>query len=175
MNPVLISGIGIPLLLAAFYVYRTYNLLVNLRMNVERQASHVRVHLKKKYDMIPALSEIVKGYAKHEKGTFVNVSKLRSQWSNAKASNEQVRKSNMLEGAISKLLLIQERYPKLKADRNFRSIQKSIYLVERELVKERKVYNKRVSWFNVKLQEFPSNIVAKLFGFKERNFFSDKF
>ena len=77
----------------------------------------------------------------------------------------------MLEGMLSKLLVVQERYPQLKADRSFQNIQKSIGWVERELVKERKLYNRRVSSYNVKLQEFPSNIIGKMFGFKEKEFF----
>tara|TARA_Y100000310_G_scaffold170651_1_gene170818 strand:+ start:517 stop:1062 length:546 start_codon:yes stop_codon:yes gene_type:complete len=175
MNIGLILGIGIPslvVLVSARYTYKMYNLLVNLRMNVERQTSHVQVHLKKKFDLIPALSEIVKGYAKHEKGTFEEVTKLRSQWGKATNADEKVQTANMLEGALSKLLVVQERYPKLKADKSFQNIQKSIGWVERELVRERKLYNRRVSSFNVKLQEFPSNVIAKIFGFKEKTFFN---
>lgn len=174
MNLGLILGIGIPalvVLISGNYIYRMYNRLVNLRMDVERQTSHVQVHLKKKFDLIPALAEVVKGYASHEKGTFEEVTKLRSQWGKATNSDEKMKTANMLEGALSKLLVVQERYPKLKADKSFQNIQKSIGWVERELVRERKLYNRRVSSFNVKLQEFPSNIVAKMFGFKEKEFF----
>ena len=78
----------------------------------------------------------------------------------------------MLESALSKLLIVHERYPQIKADRSFNNIQKSIGYVERELLHERKVYNKRVSYFNQKVQQFPSNILAKMFGFKEKQFFS---
>lgn len=174
MNIGLILGIGIPALLVIIigsYVYRTYNRLINLRIDVERQTSHVQVHLKKKFDLIPSLAEVVKGYASHEKGTFEEVTRLRSQWGSAKNPDEKMKTANMLEGALSKLLVVQERYPKLKADRSFQNIMKSIGWVERELVKERKLYNRRVSWYNVKLQEFPSNIVAKIFGFREKEFF----
>ncbi len=174
MNSGLILGIGIPALaviIIGSYIYRTYNRLINLRIDVERQTSHVQVHLKKKFDLIPSLAEVVKGYASHEKGTFEEVTRLRSQWGSAKDSDEKMKTANMLEGALSKLLVVQERYPKLKADRSFQNIMKSIGWVERELVKERKLYNRRVSWYNVKLQEFPSNMVAKIFGFKEKEFF----
>jgi LemA protein len=78
----------------------------------------------------------------------------------------------MLESALSKLLIIQERYPQLKANRNFIDLQRSIGYVERELVHERKVYNKRVSWYNGTIQLFPKNIVAKIFEFEEKPFFS---
>ena len=85
--------------------------------------------------------------------------------------NRKIQTANMLEGALSKLLFVQERYPKLKADKSFQNIMKNISWVERELVRERKLYNRRVSSYNVKLQEFPSNIISKIFGFKPKEFF----
>jgi len=154
------------------YIWRTYNDLIIKRINVERQASHVEVHLKKKFDLIPAIVEAVKGYAGHEKGTLEEVTKLRSQWGKSANLNEKVKTANMLESALSKLLIIQERYPQLKANRNFIDLQRSIGYVERELVHERKVYNKRVSWYNGTIQLFPKNIVAKIFEFEEKPFFS---
>ena len=174
MNIGLILGIGIPavaVVIVGGYVLKTYNRLVNLRIDVDRQVSHVQVHLKKKFDLIPALAEVVKGYASHEKGTFEEVTRLRSQWGKTTNADEKIKTANMLEGVLSKLLVVQERYPQLKADKSFQNIQKSIGWVERELVRERKLYNRRVSWYNVKLQEFPSNIVARMFGFKEKEFF----
>jgi len=174
MNIGLIIGIAIPvvvILVILRYLHKTYNLLVNLRMDAERQTSHVQVHLKKKFDLIPALSEIVKGYSSHEKGTFEEVTRLRSQWGSAKNADEKVKTANMLEGALSKLLVVQESYPKLKANRSFQNIMKSIGHVERELVRERKLYNRRVSSYNVKLEEFPSNIVGSVFRFKKKTFY----
>lgn len=175
MNWILILGIGIPSLIVIYfmsYVYRTYNLLINLKINTERQTAHIQAHLKKKFDLIPALSEIVRGYAGHEKGTFEEVTRLRSQWGNAKSSEEKIKTANILEGALSKLLVVQERYPKLKADRSFQNIMKNIGYVERELLRERKLYNRRVSSYNVKLQEFPSKVIAKMFGFNEKEFYN---
>lgn len=154
------------------YTYKTYNTLIYHRMQAEKQASNIEVHLKKKFDMIPALLEVVKGYAKHEKGTFQEVTKLRSQWGKSSSSNDKIKTANMLEGALSKLLIVQERYPKLKADRSFRNMQRSISNVERELVKERKYYNQRVKAYNIRIQLFPKNIIAKIFGFQEKSFFS---
>ncbi|MFH1827894.1 MAG: LemA family protein [Nanoarchaeota archaeon] len=156
------------------FVWKSYNDLIIKRINVEKQASHVEVHLKKKFDLIPAIVEAVKGYAKHEKGTLEEVTRLRSQWGKTTSKEDKIKTANMLESALSKLLIIQERYPKLKADRSFMNLQKSIGYVERELVHERKVYNKRVGWYNGQIQVFPKNIVAKLFGFQEKPFFSMK-
>ena len=168
----IIGAIAVVVIWILSYIYKTYNLFIKLRMNVERQASHIQAHLKKKFDLIPALTEVVKGYAKHEKGLLTDVTKLRSKWGAAKNLNEKMKTANMLESALSKLLIVHERYPQIKADRSFNNIQKSISHVERELLHERKVYNKRVSWYNQRIQEFPSNIIAKLFRFEEREFFS---
>lgn len=165
-------GGAIIILSIARYIYVTYNELIITRLNVQKQASHVEVHLKKKFDMIPAILETVKGYAKHEKGVLEEVTSLRSQWGKSKTPDEKVKTANMLESALSKLLVIQERYPKLRADRSFMNLQRNINYVERELVHERKVYNKRVSYYNGRVQLFPKNVVAKLFRFEEKPFFS---
>jgi len=175
MNPLTIGilvGGGIIVVGLVSYTWKTYNELIIARLNAERQTSHVEVHLKKKFDMIPALVEVVKGYAGHEKGTLEEVTRLRSQWGQSKTSEDKIKSANMLESALSKLLIIHERYPKLKADRSFMNLQHNINQVERELVHERKVYNKRVSWYNGRVQLFPKNIVAKIFGFQEKLFFS---
>jgi len=175
MNYIIIGIFAVIIIIILYifnYVYRTYNYLINLRMNADRQASHLQAHLKKKFDMIPALIEIVKGYTKHEKSTLEEVIRLRSQWGAAKNITVKTKTGNMLESALSKLMVVHERYPDLKADRSFMNIQNGIWHVEKELLNERKVYNKRVSFYNVKLQEFPSNIIAKMFGFEEKPFFS---
>ena len=172
LSYIIISVITIIVVWILTYLYKTYNLFVKLRIDVERQAAHIQAHLKKKFDLIPALTEIVKGYTKHEKGLLTEVTRLRSQWGSAKNLDDKMRTANMLESALSKLLIVYERYPKIKADRSFNNIMKSIGYIEKELLHERKVYNKRVSRYNQKIQEFPSNIVAKLFKFKEKEFFS---
>jgi len=166
------SVLGIIIIL--YYIFKTYNSLVSFRMDVLRQTAHVDVHLKKKFDLIPALVEVVKGYAKHEKKTFEEVTRFRSQWAEAKTPEDKMKATNMLEGALSKLLIIQEQYPQLKANRSFLSLQKSISIIESELAFERKIYNKRVSWYNLHLEQFPSILVARLFGFQQMPFFSFK-
>lgn len=168
---ILVGG-GVIVVGLVSYTWKTYNKLIIARLNAERQTSHVEVHLKKKFDMIPALIEVVKGYAGHEKGTLEEVTRLRSQWGQSKTSEDKIKSTNLLESALSKLLIIHERYPKLKADKSFMNLQHNINQVERELVHERKVYNKRVSWYNGTVQLFPNNIVAKIFKFEEKPFFS---
>ena len=154
------------------YFYKTFNLLIKLRMNADRQTSHIEVHLKKKFDLIPSLIEIVKGYTKHEKEILEEVTRMRSQWLSAKKIDEKIKATNNLDSALSRLIMVHERYPNIKADKIFINIQKNIGRIEGELAHERKVYNKRVSWYNLKLQQFPSSIVAKVFGFREKPFFS---
>ncbi len=168
----LIGAFVVVIIWAFVYLYKTYNHFVKLKLDAERQASHIQAHLKKKFDLIPALTEVVKGYSNHEKGLLTEVTRLRSQWGATSDINQKMKTSNMLESALSKLLIVHEKYPRIKADRSFNDIQKSIGYVERELLHERKVYNKRVSWYNQKIQEFPSNIIAKWFRFEEKQFFS---
>ena len=173
----LILGIGIPVivvLVGARYLYRAYNELTWHLVKVDKIAGNLDAVLKKKFDMIPALVEVVKGYAKHESSTFTEVARLRSQWGEAKDINEKMKTANMLESALSKLLVVQERYPQLKANRNFQSIQRSIISVESQVLNERKYYNEVVRRNNVRVRLFPKNIIAKMFGFKEREFFSNK-
>ncbi len=172
MNYIGYSIIGVVVLGLAVYLFKTYNNFVKLRIDTERQASHIQAHLKKKFDLIPALTDVVKGYSNHEKGLLTEVTRLRSQWGSAGDINEKMKTSNMLESALSKLLIVHERYPQIKADRSFNNIQRNIWHVERELLHERKIYNKRVSWYNQKIQQFPSNIIAKMFKFEEKQFYA---
>ena len=172
MNYIGYSIIGVVVLGLAVYLFKTYNNFVKLRIDTERQASHIQAHLKKKFDLIPALTDVVKGYSNHEKGLLTEVTRLRSQWGSAGNINEKMKTSNMLESALSKLLIVHERYPQIKADRSFNNIQRNIWHVERELLHERKIYNKRVSWYNQKIQQFPSNIIAKMFKFEEKQFYA---
>ncbi|MBS3141761.1 LemA family protein [Candidatus Woesearchaeota archaeon] len=172
MNYIGYSIIGVVVLGLAIYLFKTYNNFVKLRIDTERQASHIQAHLKKKFDLIPALTDVVKGYSNHEKGLLTEVTRLRSQWGSAGNINEKMKTSNMLESALSKLLIVHERYPQIKADRSFNNIQRNIWHVERELLHERKIYNKRVSWYNQKIQQFPSNIIAKMFKFEEKQFYA---
>ena len=177
MNWQLILWIGIPtiaVLLLIRFIWRTYNELTWHLVKVDKIAGNLHAVLKKKFDMIPALLEAVKGYAKHESLTFTEVTKLRSQWGEAKNINEKIKTANMLESALSKLLVVQERYPQLKANRNFQSIQRSIGSVESQILNERKYYNEVVRRYNVRVKLFPRNVIAKMFGFGEREFFSNE-
>lgn len=175
MNLGLILGIGIPVIVVLVivrFIYRTYNELTWHLVKVDKISGNLEAVLKKKFDMIPALVEVVRGYAKHESSTFTEVAKLRSQWGKAQSTNEKIKTANMLESALSKLLVVQERYPQLKANRNFQNIQKSISIVEAQVLNERKYYNEVVRRYNVRVKLFPRNVIAKIFGFVEKPFYS---
>lgn len=148
----------------------TYNKLVSLRMNVKEGFSTIDVFLKKRYDLIPNLVETVKGYAVHEKETLQNVIQARG---NAISSSPQDKSKyeGELSNALSKLLMISENYPDLKADNQFINLQKELQNIESEIEKSRRYYNGTVKNLNKTVQSVPSCIIASLFKFKEEPFF----
>jgi len=153
---------------------QNYNELVWFQIKVEKIASNLEAVMKKKYDMIPALAKTVKGYSGHEKSTFTEVSQLRSQWGESKTMNEKIRVASKLEGKLAALISINERYLNLKANRSYQSIMKSIYYTEKQLLNERKYYNEVVRRYKLGLRLFHRNLVANMFDFKEKPFFSEQ-
>ena len=175
MNWSLLLWILIPsvlVILVIRYLYRTYNELTYYLLKVEKKSSDIEAFLKKKFDLIPALADVVRGYAKHEKDTFKEITDLRSKWGKTLNFAKKIKTANQIDSILSRLLVIQERYPKLKADKRFKEIMKSLREVENELVKERKKYNEYVRKYNVRVKLFPKNIIATIFKFKERPFYS---
>ena len=148
----------------------TYNKLVSLRMNVKEGFSTIEVFLKKRYDLIPNLVETVKGYATHEKGTLEQVIQARG---NAISSSpkDKSKYEGELSNALSRLLMISENYPDLKADLQFINLQKELQNIESEIEKSRRYYNGTVNNLNKAVQSVPSCIIASLFKFKEESFF----
>ena len=148
-----------------------YNSLVSLRNKVKDQWSQIDVQLKKRADLIPNIVETVKGYAKHEKETLENVIKARNALNTASSVEEEIAANNQITGALNKLFALSEAYPELKANENFLSLQKDLKDVEEKISYARQFYNDVVMSYNNKVQMFPSNIIASLFGFKESKFF----
>lgn len=163
--------IGLPVLGLLGYLVAIYNRLVKLRVLVDEGWSGIDVQLKKRYDLIPNLVNTVKGYAKHEKETFENVTKYRNMAMNASSVEEQVEAENMLTGALKSLFAVSENYPELKADSSFLNLQNELSGVESDLEKSRRYYNGTVREFNTKVQTFPINLIAGILGFKTRPFF----
>lgn len=164
----IIIGIVVVLLIALIAIY---NGLVTLRIRVDEAWSDITVQLKRRLDLIPNLVETVKGYAKHERGVFEEVTKARTEVMNAKGVKDTAAAENMLEGALKSLFAVAEAYPDLKASQNFVELQQELVDTEDKIQASRRFYNGGVRDLNTKIQTFPSNIVAAMFSFKNREFF----
>ena len=166
----LIVIIIIIVVLVLWYVV-TYNSLVGLRNRVKDQWSQVDVQLKRRADLIPNLVETVKGYAKHEKTTLDEVVKARNTFVTAKTPEEEMEKSGELTQALSKLMMLTENYPDLKANTNFVSLQNDLRDTEDKISTMRQFYNDTVLKYNNKVETIPSNIVANMAHFTKEAFF----
>ena len=162
--------VGIIVLLA-IVVVALYNSLVTLRVRVDEAWSDITVQLKRRIDLIPNLVETVKGYAKHEKGVFEAVTEARASVMDAKGVKETGQAENMLEGALKSLFAVAEAYPDLKASQNFVELQQELVDTEDKIQASRRFYNTGVRDLNTKIQTVPTNIIAGIFGFKNREFF----
>jgi len=169
-------GLGLIVVLVAFglaviFVIGIYNRLVTLRNRCDNSWAQVDVQLRRRYDLIPNLVETVKGYAKHERETFQKVTEARSQAINAGTVKDQGVAENMLTGALKSLFAVVENYPDLKANQNFLMLQEELAGTEGKIAYARQFYNDNVMQFNLKQQVFPSNIIASMFNFKEKEYF----
>lgn len=165
-------GITIFIVLAIVgFIWLTYNSLVTLRERIKEALSGIDVQLKRRTDLIPNLVESVKGYAKHEKEVFENVTKARSELMGAKGPAEKAQADNMLTGALKSLFAVAEAYPTLRASENFQHLQQELSDTEDKISYSRQFYNSNVLSYNTKIQMFPSSLIASQFGFKEKEFF----
>jgi LemA protein len=163
--------IGIIILIILIGIVVLYNSLVQLRNRVKNAWAQIDVQLKRRTDLIPNLVETVKGYAKHEKTTFEEVTAARSNLMNAKTVAENQEANNQLTSALKTLFAVAENYPELKANENFRDLQAQLSQTEDKIAYSRQFYNDTVLMYNNKCQMFPSNILASAFNFKEAEFF----
>ncbi len=157
--------------LVLLYVIVTYNALVRLRNRIQNAWAQIDVQLRRRYDLIPNLVETVKGYAKHERDTLEAVTEARAHAINAQGPVEQARAENMITGALKSLFAVSEAYPDLKANQNFLALQEELTGTEGRISYARQYYNDAVLRLNTKIQSFPSNILAGMFGFKEHEYF----
>ncbi|MFY9979590.1 MAG: LemA family protein, partial [Candidatus Sulfotelmatobacter sp.] len=148
-----------------------YNSLVQLRVRCDSAWSDIDVQLKRRHDLIPNLVETVKGYATHEKTTFEDVTKYRSQAMQATTPEGKAIAENQLTGALKSLFAVAENYPELKASEEFTQLQASLSQTEDAIQNSRRYYNAVVRDLNTKIQSFPTNILASSFGFQQRQFF----
>lgn len=162
--------IGI-LVLLTIYILATYNGLVKANNLVKEAFSTMDVYLKKRWDLIPNLVEVVKGYAKHEKETLDEITSLRTNSYESMSTDKKIDVNQQLSQGISKIMAISENYPDLKASENFLQLSNDLTKIEDDIANSRKYYNGSVRLFNNKIEMFPSNIVASIFGFKQANMF----
>ena len=143
-----------------------HNRIVTLHEQIDSSWAQVETVLQRRYDLIPNLVNTVKGYAKHEKGLFEEVTKLRSQWSGAKTTNEKVEAATQMQGVLGRLMVVVERYPDLKANQNFLALQDELAGTENRISVERRRYNEAVRLYNSVVRRFPSNIIAGIEGYE---------
>ena len=161
-------------LLISIYILLSYNGFIKLDNKVKEAFSTMDVYLKKRWDLIPNLVETVKGYAKHEKSTLEEVIKLRNDTYDNMTTEEKLKTNEELTSRIGKIMLLAEAYPELKASENFKELSKQLVKLEDEIAQSRKYYNAVVRLFNNKVEMFPSNLMAKLFGYKRKAMFAAK-
>ena len=169
--PVLLIGLIVVL---ALWLAGVYNGLIRLRNQLENAWAQIDVQLKRRYDLIPNLVETVKGYAKHESGTFERVTQARNVAMSAKTVGERAEAENILTGALKSLFAVAEAYPDLKANQNFLRLQEELTSTENKIAFSRQFYNDTVMIFNTRIEVFPVNMVAGMFYFLRREFFEVK-
>lgn len=162
--------IGIVALLV-LYLWSLYNGLVSLKTQIEEAWSQIDVQLKRRADLIPNLIETVKGYAKHEKAVFTDVTKARTAMMSAKTPDKMAQASDMLTNALKSLFAVAEAYPQLKANENFVQLQKELSDTEDKVAYSRQYYNSVVTDYNTRIRVFPNNLIATNLGFSEKEFF----
>lgn len=164
--------LGVLVAVLVVFLILTYNALVRLRQRIKNAWSQVDVQLKQRYDLIPNLVATAQGYAAHEKTTFEEVARVRNQAMAAKSVSEQSQAENMLSGALRNLFALAEAYPELKANTNFMQLQQELTNTESKIAFSRQFYNDTVQKLNTRIELFPTNLVAGIFGFSQADYFT---
>ena len=164
---IILAAIG----LAVLIFIAIYNGLIRRRNRAEEAWSDIEVQLKRRYDLIPNLVETVKGYMTHEREVFEKVTQARTQAMGAQTAPDQAQAENVLTNTLKTLFAVAENYPDLKANANFLDLQRELADTENKIQAARRFYNGNVRDLNTLIESFPSNIVAGMFGFKQKEFF----
>ena len=171
----ILVGVLVAFLLVALSLYGffkgTYNQFVTLDEGVKSAWAQVENQLQRRFDLIPNLVETVKGYAKQEKDVLVEVTNARAKVGGANTVTDKINANNELSGALSRLLVVVEKYPDLKSNQNFIRLQDELAGTENRIAVERKRYNDAVKNYNVAIRSFPANVLAGMFGFDKAAFF----
>ncbi len=162
--------LGVAVALVGWLVF-TFNSLVLGRNRVKEGWADIDVQLKRRYDLIPNLIDSVKGYMKHEQETLSKVTEMRTQAMQGGTVADRAENENMLTEALKSIFALSENYPDLKANENFIELQRELTDTENKIQAARRFYNSVVRDFNTKIEQFPTNFVARIFGFKVRDFF----
>src|ERR1700733_1345528 len=168
---ILLILVGIIILIALFFGL-TYNILVTTKVRISEAFSQIDVQLKRRTDLIPNLVETVKGYAKHEREVFENVTKARASLMHADGPKEKAQANDFLSGTLKSLFAVAENYPDLKASQNFMELQEELSDTENKIAYSRQFYNSNVRDYNTKIQVFPGVMVANMFHFTPAEFFA---
>ncbi|MFH1788365.1 MAG: LemA family protein [Candidatus Altiarchaeota archaeon] len=169
-----LGGIAAVILILVLWFVGSYNSLVRLDTTVEEKWAQVENQYQRRADLVPNLVATVKGYAAHEENLFTEVTKLRSQWGAAAASGDregQIQAARGMDSAISRLLLVAENYPQLRASENFLALQSQLEGTENRIAVERMRYNEIVREYNIKIRRIPTVFIANMFGFDAKEFF----
>ncbi|PIT84062.1 hypothetical protein COU37_05390 [Candidatus Micrarchaeota archaeon CG10_big_fil_rev_8_21_14_0_10_45_29] len=168
MLDILLIGLIILIVIALVFMY---NGLITLRARVNNAWSQIDVQLTKRYELVPNLVETVKGYAKHEKTVFTNITKARTAAMGAQTVGEKAKADNMFTGALKSLFAVAENYPKLQASENFKLLQEQLEGIESKVAYARQFYNDSVLEYNTKIQHLPEVLIANMLGFKMSEYF----
>ncbi|KCZ71669.1 hypothetical protein ANME2D_02405 [Candidatus Methanoperedens nitroreducens] len=160
----------IALLFGGWFLF-TYNGIVAAQESVDGQWAQVESQYQRRADLIPNLVETVKGFAAQEKDILENVTRLRSQWSEASTQEEKMEAARGMDSALARLLVVVENYPQLRSNENFLALQSQLEGTENRVAVERMRYNDRVREYNTRIKQMPASIVASMYGFTSRSFF----
>jgi LemA protein len=159
-------GLGIVIVVVIIVLISVYNGIVSKHETITSSWAQVENQLQRRNDLIPNMVNTVKGYAGHEKTVFENVTNARSQWAKANTIEEKVKAASTIDSALTRLLLVVENYPNLKADQTFLRLMDELSGTENRIAVERMRYNEAVKTYNIAVRTFPGNIIANKYGFK---------
>lgn len=162
---------GILILIAAFVVY-SYNRLVGLRNTADTAYANIDTLLQKRFDLVPNLVNVVKGYMQHERELLEAITKARTDWMNASTIQENAGADEVAARALKSLFAVAENYPDLKANQNFLLLQEELVGIENKIAYARQRFNRTVMVLNMVIERFPTNLVARLFKFEQYEFFA---
>jgi LemA protein len=169
---IIVLAVIVFLAIAAYSFFAgNYNKFVQLDTTVKSSWAQVENQLQRRYDLIPNLVETVKGYAKQEKDVLVEVTNARAKVGGAGNVSDKISSNNQLSGALSRLMVVVEKYPDLKSNQNFMALQDELAGTENRIAVERMRYNEAVKIYNQAIKSFPANMIAGMFGYKDAAFF----